>query len=52
MHLARKTILHLLEIIGIDESSYLINNELKDEKIEEEELKKYSSNSSRGKITP
>jgi len=53
MHLTRKTILHLLEIIGLDESSpYLINNKLKDEKIEKEELKKYSNNSSRGKIPP
>jgi len=32
-------------------SPYLINK-LKDEKIEKEELKKYSSNSSRVKITP
>jgi len=52
MHLARKTILHLLEIIGLDESSPYLINKLKDEKIEKEELKKYSSNSSRVKITP
>ncbi|MDO9555187.1 MAG: hypothetical protein Q7J40_01215 [Atribacterota bacterium] len=46
-------LLHLLEITGLDESSpYLINNKLKDEKIEKKELKKYNSGNSRGKITP
>ena len=51
MHLARKTILHLLEIIGLDESSPLINK-LRDEKIEKEELKKYNSSNSRKKFHP
>jgi len=40
MHLARNTILHLLEIIGLDESSPYLINKLKDERIEKEELKK------------
>jgi len=52
MHLVRKTILHFLEIIGLDESSPYLINKLKDGKIEKEELKKYSNNSSRVKITP
>jgi len=39
MHLVRKTILHLLEIIGLDESTPYLINKLKDEKIEKEELK-------------
>jgi len=45
MHLGRNTILHLLEIIGLDESSPYLINKLKDEKIEKEGLKKYSNNS-------
>jgi len=40
MHLARKIILHLLEIIGLDESNPYLINKLKDEKIEKEEFKK------------
>jgi hypothetical protein len=36
----------------IDKSSPYLINKLKDEKIEKEELKKYSSNSSRVKIPP
>jgi len=52
MHLARETILHLLEIVGLDESSPYLINKLKDGKIEKEELKNYSNNSSRVKIIP
>ncbi len=54
MHLARKTILHLLEIIGLDESSPYLINKLKDEKIDrkKEELKKQQQRQQGNKLYP